>query len=269
MEIEDLIKKLEQLTAAQQEANRLQREANRVQRQEWGLPDLEVSEPEVSELQPVLAKVVWPAPQGSPAVDQESQGAEQGSLVAEQDSPAAELEVLPLATDGGGGEEHTSTTAPVPCSILCDTLPECPDLPVLDLVARSVHHQARSVGWSPTPLPLKLQTSQGSRLTSFTFPLPPTVFPLENQKLPRRSRDSHLCLLLHPPGYRTVRQLPQSPRFSPLSQVHGPFPRSPEKGSTRPQVRPERMKRDNVGLEGGWWSFKGGGIGLGMAMCCA
>ncbi|MGH0139979.1 UNVERIFIED_CONTAM: hypothetical protein FKN15_017792 [Acipenser sinensis] len=136
MEIEDLIKKLEQSTAAQQEANRLQREANRVQRQEWGLPDLEVSEPEVSELQPVLAKVVWPAPQGSPAVDQESQGAEQGSLVAEQDSPAAELEVLPLATDGGGGEEHTSTTAPVPCSILCDTLPECPDLPVLDLVAR-------------------------------------------------------------------------------------------------------------------------------------
>ncbi|MGH0144307.1 UNVERIFIED_CONTAM: hypothetical protein FKN15_058027 [Acipenser sinensis] len=84
MEMEDLIKKLEQSTAAQQEANCLQREANRVQRQEWGLPDLEVSEPEVSELQRVLARVAWPAPlQESPVV-----GVEKVTLPAREENDA-------------------------------------------------------------------------------------------------------------------------------------------------------------------------------------
>ncbi|MGH0192231.1 UNVERIFIED_CONTAM: hypothetical protein FKN15_010399 [Acipenser sinensis] len=189
MEIEDLINKLVQSTAAQKEANCLQRESNQHWRQELGLP---TREPEVSELKWVL---VWPAPQQLSAVDQESLGAEQGSSLVEQESLATELELLLSATDKG--EEVRIPLPPqprppplrsspvllgvVPCPKLLDTLPECPDLPVLDLVPRSVHHHAQSVPWSPTPLPLKLQMSRRNRLTSHTFPRPLTVFTLENQ----------------------------------------------------------------------------------------
>ncbi|MGH0191246.1 UNVERIFIED_CONTAM: hypothetical protein FKN15_058536 [Acipenser sinensis] len=46
--------------------------------------------------------------------------------------------------------------------------------------------------------------SRRGRVTSLAFPLPPAVFPLDSQRSLRRSRGSHLCLLLHRPGYRPM-----------------------------------------------------------------
>ncbi|XP_041133747.1 mitochondrial proton/calcium exchanger protein-like isoform X4 [Polyodon spathula] len=87
---------------------------------------------------------------------------------------------------GGGGKKHTSTTAPqaspalldvVPYPALISPLPECPDLPPLDLSPRSQDCQAQLLAWSLTPLPQELQTSRcGSRM-SHAFPLLPTVPP--------------------------------------------------------------------------------------------
>ncbi|MGH0161203.1 UNVERIFIED_CONTAM: hypothetical protein FKN15_058942, partial [Acipenser sinensis] len=140
----------------------------------------------------------------------------------------------------------------VPCPVLVDTLPECMDLPVLDLVPRSGHHQAQLLTWSLAPLPLKPQTSRRGRVTSLAFPLPPAVFPLESQRLLHRSRSSHLCLSLHRPGYRPTRRSPLASRLGPSSPVRGPYPNAPEE-STHPQAHPkDREKMGLCGLEG-WW----------------
>ncbi|MGH0142423.1 UNVERIFIED_CONTAM: hypothetical protein FKN15_037656 [Acipenser sinensis] len=135
----------------------------------------------------------------------------------------------------------------VPCPVLVDTLPECMDLPVLDLVPRSGHHQAQLLTWSLAPLPLKPQTSRHGRVTSLAFPLPPAVFPLESQRSLRRSRGSHLCLSLHRPGYRPTRRSPLASRLGPSSLDHGPYLEAPEE-STHPQAHPK--DREKMGLCG-------------------
>ncbi|MGH0117505.1 UNVERIFIED_CONTAM: hypothetical protein FKN15_038025 [Acipenser sinensis] len=81
----------------------------------------------------------------------------------------------------------------VPCPGIVDTLPECPDLPTLDLAPRSQHCQAQLFAWSLSQLPLKPQTSRHGSQTSLALPLPPTVFPLRLQTSLCRSTASHLC----------------------------------------------------------------------------
>ncbi|MGH0133630.1 UNVERIFIED_CONTAM: hypothetical protein FKN15_075999 [Acipenser sinensis] len=232
----ELIRTLEKSTAEMQEATRKQSESNLQLRQEWGLPKWEQEFP-VSELELALQKLVWPAPQQELLVPEPELQTLEPELPAPERKPAVqelqllEEEELPPSEPEGEElpelqqelqpyeEEELMCPAPpqprpppqqsspalvgtVPCPVLVDTLPECMDLPVLDLVPRSGHHQAQLLTWSLAPLPLKPQTSRRGRVTSLAFPLPPAVFPLESQRSLRRSRGSHLCLSLHRPGYR-------------------------------------------------------------------
>ncbi|MGH0121772.1 UNVERIFIED_CONTAM: hypothetical protein FKN15_075520 [Acipenser sinensis] len=258
----------------------------------------------MSTLELVLQKLVWPAPQQEsrvPEPEPEVQALEP-ELQAPERKPAvqelqlSEEEELPPSEPEGEElpelqqelqlyeKEELKCPAPpqprppqqsspalvgtVPCPVLVDTLPECMDLPVLDLVPRSGHHQAQLLTWSLAPLPLKPQTSRRGRVTSLACPLPPAVFPLESRRSLRRSRGSHLCLSLYRPGYRPTRRSPLASRLGPSSPDRGPYPEAPEE-STHPQAHPkDREKMGLCGLEGGWLCFRGGG-GLGMAsQCC-
>ncbi|MGH0147435.1 UNVERIFIED_CONTAM: hypothetical protein FKN15_031526 [Acipenser sinensis] len=137
----------------------------------------------------------------------------------------------------------------VPCPGIVDTLPECPDLPTLDLAPRSQHCQAQLFAWSLSQLPLKPQTSRHGSQTSLTLPLPPTVFPLRLQTSLCRSTASHLCLPFLAPGHRPALQSPRASRPGPSSPVLGPFQEAPE-GPTHPQARPwKRAKIKEIGLE--------------------
>ncbi|MGH0126930.1 UNVERIFIED_CONTAM: hypothetical protein FKN15_028003 [Acipenser sinensis] len=243
-----------------QEATRRQNESNQQLRQEWGLPTWEQEFP-VSQLELVLQKLVWPAPQQEsrvPEPEPEVQALEP-ELPAPERKPAVQELQLPE-------EEELKCPAPpqprpppqqsspalvgtVPCPVLVDTLPECMDLPVLDLVPRSGHHQAQLLTWSLAPLPLKPQTSRRGRVTSLAFPLPPAVFPLESQRSLRQSRGSHLCLSLHRPGYRPKRRSPLASRLGPPSPDRGPYPEAPEE-STHPQAHPKDWEKMGLcGLE--------------------
>ncbi|MGH0155220.1 UNVERIFIED_CONTAM: hypothetical protein FKN15_048462 [Acipenser sinensis] len=225
----------------------------------------------VTQLELVLQKVVWPAPQQESPVPELELQALEPELPAPERKPAvpelqqelqlSEEEELQLSE-----EEELKCPAPpqprpppqqsspalmgmVPCPVLVDTLLECLDLPVLDLVPRSGHRQAQLLTWSLAPLPLKPQMSRRGRVTSLAFPLPPAVFPLESQRSLRRSRGSHLCLSLHRPGYRPRRRSPLASRLGPSSSDHGPYPEAPEE-STHPQAHPkDREKMGLCGLE--------------------
>ncbi|MGH0157963.1 UNVERIFIED_CONTAM: hypothetical protein FKN15_053551 [Acipenser sinensis] len=279
MDFAELIRTLEKSTAEMQEATRKQSEINQRLRQEWGLPKWEQESP-VSELELALQKLVWPAPQQELLVPEPEVQALEPELPAPERKPAvqelqlSEEEELPPSEPEGEElpelqlyeEEELMCPAPpqprpppqqsspaqvgtVPCPVLVDTLPECLDLPVLDLVPRSGHHQAQLLTWSLAPLPLKPQTSRRGRVTSLAFPLPPAVFPLESQRSLRRSRGSHLCLSLHRPGYRPTRRSPLASRLGPSSPDRGPYPKAPEE-STHPQAHPkDREKMGLCGLE--------------------
>ncbi|MGH0130675.1 UNVERIFIED_CONTAM: hypothetical protein FKN15_070393 [Acipenser sinensis] len=262
-----------------QEATRKQNECTQQWRQEWGLPTWEQEFP-VSQLELVLQKLVWPAPQQEtlvPEPEPELQTLEP-ELPAPERKPSvpdpavlSEEEELPPPEPEGEElqlyeEEELKCPAPpqprpppqqsspalmgtVPCPVLIDTLPECMDLPVLDLVPRSGHHQAQLLTWSLAPLPLKPQTSRRGCVTSLAFPLPPAVFPLESQRSLHWSCGSHLCLSLHRPGYRPTRRSPLASRLGPSSLDHGPYPEAPEE-STHPQAHPkDREKVELCGLE--------------------
>ncbi|MGH0126269.1 UNVERIFIED_CONTAM: hypothetical protein FKN15_027919 [Acipenser sinensis] len=279
MDFAELIRTLEKSTAEMQEATRKQSESNQRLRQEWGLPKWE-QESLVSELELALQKLVWPAPQQDLLVPEPEVQALEPELPAPERKPAvqelqlSEEEELPPSEPEGEElpelqlyeEEELMCPAPpqprpppqqsspaqvgtVPQPVLVDTLPECLDLPVLDLVPRSGHHQAQLLTWSLAPLPLKPQTSRRGRVTSLAFPLPPAVFPLESQRSLRRSRGSHLCLSLHRPGYRPTRRSPLASRLGPSSPDRGPYPKAPEE-STHPQAHPkDREKMGLCGLE--------------------
>ncbi|MGH0137227.1 UNVERIFIED_CONTAM: hypothetical protein FKN15_011542 [Acipenser sinensis] len=269
-----------------QEATRKQSESKQQLRQKWGLPTWEQEFP-VTQLELVLQKLVWPAPQQEsrvPEPEPEVQALEPELPAPERKTAVQELQLpeeeeLPPSESEGEElpelqqelqlyeEEELTCPAPpqprpppqqsspalvgtVPCPVLGDTLPECMDLPVLDLVPRSGHHQAQLLTWSLAPLPLKPQTSRRGRVTSLAFPQPLAVFPLESQRSLRRSRGSHLCLSLHRPGYRPTRRSPLASRLGPSSPDRGPYPEAPEK-STHPQAHPkDREKMGLCGLEG-------------------
>ncbi|MGH0146565.1 UNVERIFIED_CONTAM: hypothetical protein FKN15_042792 [Acipenser sinensis] len=136
----------------------------------------------------------------------------------------------------------------VPCPGIVDTLPECPDLPTLDLAPRLQHCQAQLFAWSLSPLPLKPQTSRHGSQTSLALPLPPTVFPLRLQTSLRRSTATHLYLQFLAPGHRPALQSPRASCPGPSSPVLGPFQEAPE-GPTHPQARPwKRAAMDIAGL---------------------
>ncbi|MGH0151019.1 UNVERIFIED_CONTAM: hypothetical protein FKN15_058416 [Acipenser sinensis] len=240
----------------------------------WPAPQQEllVPEPEVQALEPEL-----PAPERKPAV-QELQLSEEEELPPSEpegeDPPELQQELqlneeeeltcpAPPQPRPAPQQSSPALVGTVPCPVLVDTLPECMDLPVLDLVPRSGHHQAQLLTWSLAPLLLKPQTSRRGSVTSLAFPLPPAVFPLESQRLLRRSRGSHLCLSLHRPGYRPTRRLPLASCLGPSSPDRGPYPKAPEE-STHPQAHPkDREKVELCGLEGETWTGR-----LTYARCC-
>ncbi|MGH0119472.1 UNVERIFIED_CONTAM: hypothetical protein FKN15_076696 [Acipenser sinensis] len=164
MDIAELIRTLEKSTAEMQEATRKQSESNLQLRQEWGLPKWEQEFP-VSELEIVLQELVWPAPQQESFEPEPEVQALEPELPAPERKPAVqelqlpEEEELPPSESEGEElpelqlyeEEELKCPAPpqprpppqqsspalvgtVPCPVLVDTLPECMDLPVLDLV---------------------------------------------------------------------------------------------------------------------------------------
>ncbi|MGH0140783.1 UNVERIFIED_CONTAM: hypothetical protein FKN15_035285 [Acipenser sinensis] len=281
MDIADLIRTLEKSTAEMQEATRKQNECTQQLRQEWGLPTGEQEFP-VSQLELVLQKLVSPAPQQESLLPEPELQAREPELPAPERKPAVpelqqELQLYeeeelkcpaPPQPRPPPQQSSPALVGTVPCPVLVDTMPECMDLPVLDLVPRSGHRQAQLLTWSLALLPLKPQTSQRGRVTSLAFPLPPAVFPLESQRSLRWSRGSQLCLSLHRPGYRPTRRSPLASCLVPSSPDHGPYPEAPEE-STHPQAHTkDREKMGLCGLEGGWLCFRGGG-GLGMAgQCC-
>ncbi|MGH0144897.1 UNVERIFIED_CONTAM: hypothetical protein FKN15_039244 [Acipenser sinensis] len=289
MDIAELIRTLEKSTPEMQEATRKQNESTQQLRQEWGLPTWEQEfpvsqlelvlqklvwpapqqesrvpepEPEVQALEPEL-----PAPERKSAVPElqqqlqlseeellpppEPEGEELPELQQELQLYEEEELMCPAPPQPRPPPQQSSPAlvGTVPCPVLVDTLPECMDLPVLDLVPRSGHHQAQLLTWSLAPLPLKPLTSRRGRVMSLAFPLPPAVFPLESQRSLRRSRGSHLCLSLHRPGYWPMCWSPLASCLGPSSSDHGPCPEAPEK-STHPQAHPkDQEKVELCGLE--------------------
>ncbi|MGH0135701.1 UNVERIFIED_CONTAM: hypothetical protein FKN15_057743 [Acipenser sinensis] len=211
-------------------------------RQEQGLPTRELEFP-ASGLQRLLQKGVWPTPKQESSVPElpaTVPAPEPGVPVQEPELFGQEPEVhKPLL------EEELNCPAPpqprhtplqsspelmgtVPCPVLIDNLPECMDVPVLDLVPRSVHRQAQLLTWSLAQLPLKPKTSRRGRVTSLAFPLHPAVFPLESQMSLHRLHDSHFCLSLHHPGYRPTCRSPLASRFGPSLPDRGPILWAPD-----------------------------------------
>ncbi|MGH0153131.1 UNVERIFIED_CONTAM: hypothetical protein FKN15_033385 [Acipenser sinensis] len=269
----EAIKVLKQMVVEQEEANCRQREENERRRRERGLPPQKQREP--TELDLLIQKTDWAAwkwewPRAQPEPSAMEQGLGEETLVVEPE-PVTE-EVLPQIAEREELAQELMTPQPqtrplqagpalpcvVPCPGIVDTLPECPDLPTLDLAPRSQHCQAQLFAWSLSQLPLKPQTSRHGSQTSLALPLPPTVFPLRLQTSLRRSTATHLCLPFLAPGHRPALQSPRASHPGPSSPVLGPFQEAPE-GPTHPQARPwKRAKIKEIGLEGGW-SFKGGG----------
>ncbi|MGH0168826.1 UNVERIFIED_CONTAM: hypothetical protein FKN15_055665 [Acipenser sinensis] len=99
----------------------------------------------------------------------------------------------------------------IPWPGIPDTQAPCLELWLLGLTARSQHHQAQEVAWSPAPLPLVAQTSLHSRL------------------------GSHLCLGLQPTGRLPALPTPHPMHLGPLSPGLGPAKRAPGYGLTLPQ----------------------------------
>ncbi|MGH0130306.1 UNVERIFIED_CONTAM: hypothetical protein FKN15_045738 [Acipenser sinensis] len=254
--IEELIAMIKRNTAAQQEQNKKWRV-------ELGLPEPEPTDldrllqkwkVELPSREPEEEELPLPEPRGEELPLPEPRG-EEPPLP----EPREEVKKIPPPQPRPPPlKASPALPCVVPCPGIVDTLPECPDLPTLDLAPRSQHCQAQLFAWSLSQLPLKPQTSRHGSQTSLALPLPPTVFPLRLQTSLRRSTATHLCLPFLAPGHRPALQSPRASRPGPSSPVLGPFQEAPE-GPTHPQARPwKRAKIKEIGLEGGW-SFKGGG----------
>ncbi|MGH0126089.1 UNVERIFIED_CONTAM: hypothetical protein FKN15_037270 [Acipenser sinensis] len=198
--IEELITRINRNTAAQFKQN------NRW-RVELGLPEREPTKLELLlhrwELESAREAQQSPAPEEL-VLDQGWE--EESFLEPKEVEPWPSLE--PWAASKGEEVRHLPPSQPqtpllqaipalpsvVPCPGIVDTLPECPNLPPLDLAPRSLHCQAQLLDWSLAALPLKPQTSHYGSQTSHALPLPPTVFPLRLQTSLHRSTAAHLCL---------------------------------------------------------------------------
>ncbi|MGH0135376.1 UNVERIFIED_CONTAM: hypothetical protein FKN15_031243 [Acipenser sinensis] len=217
----DAIKVLKQMVAEQEEANRRQREENERRRRELGLPPQEPSELEllIQKTDWAALKWEWPTAQPEPSAMAEPRG-EKPPLP----EPREEVKKIPPPQPRPPPlKASPALPCVVPCPGIVDTLPECPDLPTLDLAPRSQHCQAQLFAWSLSQLPLKPQTSRHGGQTSLALPLPPTVFPLRLQTSLCRSTASHLCLPFLAPGHRPALQSPRASRPGPSSPVLCPF----------------------------------------------
>ncbi|MGH0186491.1 UNVERIFIED_CONTAM: hypothetical protein FKN15_021700 [Acipenser sinensis] len=263
MELKELIKRINENTAAQKELN------ERWER-EMGLAPLKRQEREPTELQLLLQKweqageaALSPEPEGVELPPGEPEGVE---------LPSREPEGVELPSQEPEGVKKlpppqprppplkTSPVLPgmVPCPLLLDTLPVCLDLPALDLEPSSLHQQPEVYTWFPTLLSPSTQMSLGCRQMSLVLPQFAASLPVGDRTSLHRSPGKDLCPLLQSPGSRPLLQSPLTSRWGPVSLGHGPSLEVPE-GPTHPQAGPwKRTKIKEIGLEGGW-SFKGGG----------
>ncbi|MGH0139404.1 UNVERIFIED_CONTAM: hypothetical protein FKN15_069290 [Acipenser sinensis] len=228
---------------------------------EWGLAPLKKREP--TELELLIQKTDWAALKWEwPAAQPEPSATEPRGE--EPPLPEPRGEDLPLPEPRGEAKSipppqprppplrsSPASLRQVPRPLLLDTLPVFLDLPVLDLVPKSLQHWPQLCPWFPAPLSPSTQTSLGCCQTSLLLPLLAASLPLGDRTSLRRSPGEDLCPLLHPPVPRPTLRSPLSNRWGPSSPVRGPYLAGPGRGPIHPQVRPwKRAKIDICGLEG-------------------
>ncbi|MGH0141210.1 UNVERIFIED_CONTAM: hypothetical protein FKN15_002554 [Acipenser sinensis] len=113
-----------------------------------------------------------PEPEGEVLPSREPEGVELPSR-----EPEEVRELPPPQPQPPPVETSPALPCVVPCPGIVDTLPECPDLPTLDLAPRSQHCQAQLFAWSLSQLPLKPQTSRHGSVQQALIVVPPTAPP--------------------------------------------------------------------------------------------
>ncbi|MGH0119987.1 UNVERIFIED_CONTAM: hypothetical protein FKN15_060544 [Acipenser sinensis] len=267
--IKELIARINRNTAAQiEQTARLERQIS-----EWGLEPLKKREP--TELELLIQKTdwaalkwEWPAAQPEPSATEQELGEE--TLVVEPEplpEPRGEAKSIPPPQPRPPPlRSSLALLRQVPRPLLVDTLPVFLDLPVLDLVPKSLQHWPQLCPWFPAPLSPSTQTSLGCCQMSLLLPLLAASLPLGDRTSLRRFPGEDLCPLRHPPVPRPTLRSALSARWGPMSPVRGPFLAAQE-GPTHPQARPwKRAAMDIAGLEAGW-SFKGGGRWPSSGLC--
>ncbi|MGH0136804.1 UNVERIFIED_CONTAM: hypothetical protein FKN15_013321 [Acipenser sinensis] len=223
---------------------------------EWGLAPLKKREP--TELELLIQKTdwaalkwEWPAAQPEPSAT-EPRGEEPRGEEPPLPEPRGEAKSIPPPQPRPPPlRSSPASLRQVPRPLLLDTLPVFLDLPVLDLVPKSLQHWPQLCPWFPAPLSPSTQTSLGCCQTSLLLPLLAASLPLGDRTSLRRSPGEDLCPLLHPPVPRPTLRSPLSNRWGPSSPVRGPYLAGPGRGPIHPQVRPwKRAKIDICGLEG-------------------